>query len=190
MRIKDEAKQKALFEATIKVVNRIGFASSSVSQIATEAGVSPATLYVYYKDKKDLLISTYTEIKLCLGEEMIKGFDDSLPIRDIIFNAWVNAFHYISRHRDYLNFIEQFAHSPYADEVDKTEIEKNYEPLIKTIQQGIEQKIIKDVELELLSMFIFQPILILANQRIYSDFELNRKNIEKAFNLAWDAIKF
>jgi len=42
VRAKDEIKQEALFEATIKVVNQIGFASSSVSKIAREAGISPA----------------------------------------------------------------------------------------------------------------------------------------------------
>ncbi|MGD9212926.1 MAG: TetR/AcrR family transcriptional regulator [Desulfobacteraceae bacterium] len=190
MRIKDEAKQKALFKATIKVVNKIGFASSSVSQIAKEAKVSPATIYVYYKDKEDLLISTYTEIKIQMSEALIKGFDESLPIRDIVFNVWVNGFEYVSSHQDQLSFIEQFAHSPYSDMVDKAKFEKNFEVLIKIFQRGIEQKIIKNVEMELLSMFIFRPILNLSNQRICTGFELSRKNIEKAFNLAWDAIKF
>ena len=45
MRVKDEVKQDAIIEATIKLVNEIGFVSSSVSKIAKEANVSPATLY-------------------------------------------------------------------------------------------------------------------------------------------------
>ena len=67
MRVKDDIKQDALFEATVKLVNEIGFAASSVSKIAKEAGVSPATLYVYYKNKEDLLVSTYIEIKKIWG---------------------------------------------------------------------------------------------------------------------------
>ena len=71
MRVKDEIKQEALFEATIKVVNQIGFASSSVSKIAKEAGVSPATIYIYHKNKEDLLISSYVEIKKKLGQALL-----------------------------------------------------------------------------------------------------------------------
>ena len=78
MRVKDEIKQDALFEATIKVVNEIGFASSSVSKIAREAGISPATIYIYHKNKEDLLISTYVEVKKKLGQALLKGFDPSL----------------------------------------------------------------------------------------------------------------
>ena len=37
MRTKDDEKKEALFEATVKLVNEIGFASSSVSKIAGEA---------------------------------------------------------------------------------------------------------------------------------------------------------
>ena len=56
MRTKDGIKQEALFEATVKLVNEIGFASSSVSKIAKQAGISPATIYIYYKNKEDLLV--------------------------------------------------------------------------------------------------------------------------------------
>ena len=52
MRTKDEEKQDALFEATVKLVNEIGFAASSVAKIAKEANVSAATLYIYYRNNQ------------------------------------------------------------------------------------------------------------------------------------------
>ena len=106
MRVKDEVKQKALFEATIKVVNQIGFASSSVSKIAQEAGISPATIYVYTRNKEDLLVSTYVEIKRNLGHALLKDFDDSLPIRDILKKVWFNGFEYVSKYQAHFNFTE------------------------------------------------------------------------------------
>ena len=64
MRYKDEQKQDAIIQATIQLVNEIGFAASSVSKIAKQANVSPATLYIYYTNKEDLLVSTYVSIKI------------------------------------------------------------------------------------------------------------------------------
>ena len=83
MRTKDDQKKEALFKATVKLVNEIGFASSSVSKIAKEANVSPSTIYVFFKNKDDLLVSTYVEIKRNMADALLADFDDKLPIRDI-----------------------------------------------------------------------------------------------------------
>ena len=189
MRIKDDEKEAALFEATVKLVNEIGFASSSVSKIAKEAGVSPATIYVYYKNKEDLLVSTYIEIKLNLSKALLKDFNDKLPIRDILRNVWFNMFEYISNNLEYYKFAEQFSNSPYSSLVNKKEVEQYFDPLIKVLQTGIEQKIIKNVNLDILVAFMFYPITVLANPNLCQDFELNAENIEIALILAWDAIK-
>jgi len=189
MRTKDNEKETALFEATVKLVNDIGFASSSVSKIAREAGVSPATIYVYHKNKEDLLVSTYIAIKLDLSKALLRGFNDRLPIRDILKNVWFNMFEYISNNLEYYKFIEQFSSSPYSFLINRQEVEQYFDPLIRVLQTGIEQKIIKNVSFNILAAFMYYPITVLANPSLSSDFELNEENIETAFTLAWDAIK-
>jgi len=189
MRTKDDEKEAALFEATVKLVNEIGFASSSVSKIAREAGVSPATIYVYHKNKEDLLVSTYVDIKLDLSKALLRDFDDQLPIRDILRNVWFNMFEYISSNLEYYKFIEQFSSSPYSALVDRQEVEQYFVPIVQVLQTGIEQKIIKDVSFDILTAFMYVPITVLANPVKFPDFELSEENIEIAFTLAWDAIK-
>lgn len=189
MRTKDNEKEAALFEATVKLVNDIGFASSSVSKIAREAGVSPATIYVYHKNKEDLLVSTYIAIKLDLSKALLRGFNDRLPIRDILKNVWFNMFEYISNNLEYYKFIEQFSNSPYSFLINRQEVEQYFDPLTRVLQTGIEQKIIKNVSFNILAAFMYYPITVLANPSLSSDFEMNEENIETAFTLAWDAIK-
>jgi AcrR family transcriptional regulator len=189
MRTKDDVKEAALFEATVKLVNEIGFASSSVSKIAKEAGVSPATIYIYYKNKEDLLVSTYIDIKLDISRFLLKNFNDQLPIRDIFRNVWFNMFEYVSNNLEYFKFVEQFSNSPYSSLVNKQEVEQYFEPIAKALLTGIEQKIIKNVNFDILTAFMYHPITFLANPSLCTDFELNKENIETAFSLAWDAIK-
>ncbi|MEE4264578.1 MAG: TetR/AcrR family transcriptional regulator [Desulfobacteraceae bacterium] len=189
MRTKDNEKEAALFEATVKLVNDIGFASSSVSKIAREAGVSPATIYVYHKNKQGLLVSTYIAIKLDLSKALLRGFNDRLPIRDILKNVWFNMFEYISNNLEYYKFIEQFSSSPYSFLINRQEVEQYFDPLTRVLQTGIEQKIIKNVSINILAAFMYYPITVLANPSLSPDFELNEENIETAFTLAWDAIK-
>ena len=189
MRTKDNQKEAALFEATVKLVNDIGFASSSVSKIAREAGVSPATIYVYHKNKEDLLVSTYIAIKLDLSKALLRDFNERLPIRDILKKVWFNMFEYISSNLEYYKFVEQFSSSPYNSLINRQEVEQYFDPLTRVLQSGIEQKIIKNVNFDILTAFMYHPITVLANPGLCQDFELNQKNIETAFTLAWDAIK-
>ncbi len=189
MRMKDEEKRTAIVEATIKLVNEIGFVSASVSKIAREADVSPATLYIYYKNKEDLLVSTYVEIKKLLSDAILQDFNPEAPIRDILKKTWLNTFNFIQRHPSYIWFTEQFANSPFGDLVDRESVEKYFLPIIEILNRGIDQKIIKNVPFDLLSVFTFYPVILLTNPKLCKHFQATTENIELAFDLAWDAIK-
>ena len=189
MKTKDDQKKEALFKATVKLVNEIGFASSSVSKIAKEANVSSSTIYVFFENKEDLLVSTYLKIKHSLADALLADFDDTLPIRDIIKRSWFSVFQYISKNLEDYDYIEQFANSPYSSLVDRETLEKEYIPIINVFQKGIEQKIIKNVDMNFLAAFIFNPISRLANPRLCHGLEMDEEGLELAFTMAWDAIK-
>ncbi len=189
MRFKDENKQEAIIKATVKLVNEIGFSASSVAKIAKEANVSPATIYIYYQNKEDLLVSTYVEIKKNMSKVLLKDFDSSKPFRDIFQTFWINGFEFSSKHHDLYQYMEQFSNTPYTELVDHKELEKHFEPFASVISKGIEQKVIKNVSFEIISVFIFYPMMILANSKHCKCFELTPANIETAFSLAWDAVK-
>lgn len=189
MRMKDDKKQEALLLATMKLVNEIGFAASSVAKIAKVAGVSPATLYVYFKNKEDLLVSTYVEIKLGMGGALVEGLDEEAPIYDILRRVWCNTFNYASRHQDEFRYAEQFANSPFIALVNMVEIEESFAPLLRVVERGMEQKVLKRVSHEVFAAFMFQPVMVLANPCRCKGFESSEANVEAAFKMAWDAVK-
>ncbi|MDT8322876.1 MAG: TetR/AcrR family transcriptional regulator [Bacteroidota bacterium] len=189
MRHKDESKQQAITDATVKLVNETGFAAASVAKIARQAGVSPATLYIYYRNKEDLLVSTYVEIKRKFGLAVARNFDPSLPIRDKLARFWGNAFTCIREEPALFHFSEQFAKTPYADLVPPSVMEEYFEPIFTTLREGIRQKIIKDVPLEILSVFMFHPVMQLADPKLCAGFGNRADDVDLAFSLAWDAIR-
>jgi AcrR family transcriptional regulator len=189
VRIKDIHKQEAIIEATVELVNEIGFVSSSVSKIAKRANVSPATIYIYYKNKEDLLVSTYVEMKKKMSKELLKNVDETQPFRDILLTFWKNTIQFVIENRPLFQYSEQFSNSPYTELVNQKELEKHFEPLYRVLQNGINQKIIKDVPFEVLAAFIFYPITILTNPKMCNGVEINKSAIESSFILAWDAIK-
>jgi hypothetical protein len=68
-------------------------------------------------------------------------------------------FDYISNNLEYYKFIEQFSNSPYSSLFNKKEVEQYFVPLIKVLQTGIEQKIIKNVNFDILTAFMYHPSL-------------------------------
>jgi len=189
MRVKDEIKRKAIMQATIELVNEIGFASSSVSKIAKRAQVSPATLYVYFENKEDLLVSTYIEIKRELGKAIMADFDPSLPIRESLLQLGRRLFTYIGEYKEVFDYKEQFANSPLVDCVDSDQVEAVFKPLYELIQRGIDEQIIKDVPLELIHVHLFYPIYHLANPRALPSFKTDNKTIDLALDMIWDALR-
>ncbi len=58
-------KYSAIIEAAVKVIAENGFHNSQVSKIAREAGVADGTIYLYFQNKEDVLISLF---KIKMGD--------------------------------------------------------------------------------------------------------------------------
>jgi len=74
MRSKSTDKHQRILDAAVKVFARKGFFQSKVSEIAQEAGVADGTIYLYFKNKDDLLISIF-EVKM---QEVISSFRSAI----------------------------------------------------------------------------------------------------------------
>ena len=61
MRKKDDSKLQNIKAAVIQMVQQEGIQGASVSKIAQAAGVSPATVYIYYENKDAMLRDIYQE---------------------------------------------------------------------------------------------------------------------------------
>ena len=54
-------KRERILTAAVKVFARSGFYNAKVSEVASEAGVADGTIYLYFKNKDDLLISAFED---------------------------------------------------------------------------------------------------------------------------------
>ena len=54
-------KRERILEAAVSVFASNGFYNAKVSEVASEAGVADGTIYLYFKNKDDLLISAFED---------------------------------------------------------------------------------------------------------------------------------
>ncbi|HET6344108.1 MAG TPA: TetR/AcrR family transcriptional regulator [Myxococcota bacterium] len=73
-RQRHEAKYQRILDAALDVFARKGFHEAKISEIARAAGVADGTIYLYFKNKDDLLISLF-ESKL---EQINEGLRNEL----------------------------------------------------------------------------------------------------------------
>lgn len=98
MRTIDRAKQKAIVEAVYKLTAEEGLVGISMSKVAAEASVSPATIYIYYKDKTDLLSRMYEEVKDLMDRGLAEAVEVARTLEDKIRVA---QWHFIRRFQAY-----------------------------------------------------------------------------------------
>ncbi len=58
---KDKPKYKQIIDAAVIVIAENGYHQAQVSKIAKQAGVADGTIYLYFKNKEDILISVFQD---------------------------------------------------------------------------------------------------------------------------------
>ena len=82
------SKYHRILEAAVRVFARQGFHQSTVAQIAKQAGVADGTIYLYFKNKNDILIQFFSfkakQVFDRFRREVARGADSSEKLGNLI----------------------------------------------------------------------------------------------------------
>lgn len=81
-RQRHEAKYQRILNAALEVFARKGFHEAKISEIARSAGVADGTIYLYFKNKDDLLISLFEAKIEQINAGLQRELDQISDIRD------------------------------------------------------------------------------------------------------------
>lgn len=112
MRTRDESKESAIRAQAIEMIVREGFDGLSMQKLAKAAGVSPATIYIYWKNKEDMLNQLFQGIQEHFSQFALEGFSTNMSLRKGLWLQWQNRLRYIRAFPMQYRFYEQFRHSP------------------------------------------------------------------------------
>lgn len=112
MRIRDEQKEAVLREKAMEMIVAEGFDGLSMQKLARSAGISPGTIYIYYKNREDLLNSLYNTVNQTFAEVALKNFNPEASLEDGLWLQWKNRMRFIMEFPNYFRFFEQFRNSP------------------------------------------------------------------------------
>jgi len=118
MRSKDEHKERMIRDKAMEMIVKEGFDGMSMQKLAKAANVSPATIYIYFKNREDLLNHLYNEVQNTFSEVALKGFSPELSFEDGLWLQWQNRLRFINEFPYQYQFYEQFRNSPLINHSD------------------------------------------------------------------------
>ncbi|WP_129714485.1 TetR/AcrR family transcriptional regulator [Pedobacter sp. SYP-B3415] len=117
MRKRDPEKEEAVKTKAIDMLVNDGFEGFSMNKLARACGISVATLYIYYRDKDDLILSIAAEKFREMSEAVLGDFDPEADFETGMRKQWENRYRFMTERPVITRLLEQFRSSSYQQRV-------------------------------------------------------------------------
>jgi AcrR family transcriptional regulator len=117
MRTRNEHKELLVKEKAIDLLVKYGFEGFSMQKLAKVAKISPATLYIYYSDKDDLIRKLGVELGTKMSEMTLRGFNGKMSHAEGLKKQWENRSSYWLDNFKEATAYEVIRHSPHGQYV-------------------------------------------------------------------------
>lgn len=191
MRTKDEAKEKLILEAALRLIMQTGLSGLKMSDLAKEAGVATGTVYIYFDDKPALIQRLYQYLLRKSLSDLNAGILDTDPLRLKIQKITRNYLDDNLKYPEYAAFFEQYFRSPYYVETETTQAEESsiMQPIYDLVVEGQQQTIIKEADPDLLVTLVCGMLNELAKQVHFTGKPISEQAWELTFAVIWDGVK-
>ena len=117
MRTRNAKKEELVRQEAIEMLVRDGFQGFSMNKLAQACGISVATLYIYYRDKDDLIIKIGSDIGKKFMEKTLQGFDPEMSFGEGLKKQWENRSAFAIKYPGEVACYEIIRHSRHGDDI-------------------------------------------------------------------------
>ena len=96
---RDRPKYKQIIDAAVIVISENGYHQAQVSKIAKEAGVADGTIYLYFKNKEDILVSVFREKMSIFVNNLEDILEKNVGTSEMLQKMIQNHFHVLHEDR-------------------------------------------------------------------------------------------
>jgi TetR/AcrR family transcriptional regulator, fatty acid metabolism regulator protein len=180
IRSKEEVVQEfriqSIQDATMRVISRKGMAAATVQEIADEAGVAKGTIYLYFRDRDELIEKTFDGAMTQLTARIDTVLDRDLPFEQKIREILSAKFAFFSENREFFRLYltlrmpegpaprqrrqKQTCHPQYRTRAEK---------LASVLKQAMERGEIREMDPYRLALFIIEGSTAVILERLTED---------------------
>lgn len=197
MRVRDIDKEKLVITNAIDQIVRDGFQGFSMNKLAKACNISVATLYIYYKDKDDLIHKIGKDVALDFFANTIKDFSPEMSFEEGLWKQWENRADFSMKNPKEVAFFEIIKHSPHGDAIlHSTPKFSDFRALMtQFIENSFRKKEITPMTFEVFWSIAYGPLYTLLNFHNEGKsmggkpFTLTKEMMKEAFQASIKALK-
>jgi len=195
MRKRDPDKEDLVKQTAIALIVKDGLERFSMNRLAKACNISVATLYIYYKDRDDLIINIAMESGRLMSEAIIKDFDPEQSLEDGLRQQWINRYKFMVDYPHLSLFFDQLRSSSYQEEFLRGFLKDFIIVMGKFMRNVIERGEVEEMTIETYWSIAYAPLYALArfdNEGKGLDgkpFKLTEEVLWKTFDLVLKSLK-
>ncbi|WP_374948764.1 TetR/AcrR family transcriptional regulator [Mucilaginibacter sp.] len=195
MRTRNSDKQHLVKQTAIEMIVKSGLEGFSMNKLARACNISVATLYIYYRDRDDLIINVAGEGGKLMSDAMIKDFNPEMSLEEGLRQQWKNRYKFISEHPMLNSFFEQLRNSSYQEKFLGSFLQDFKITMSRFMENVIKRGELEDMPFEAYWSVAFAPLYSLVRfdnegQSIGGrPFKMTDEVLWKTFELVIKAIK-
>src|SRR5687767_2213713 len=176
-RSKEEVVQEyriaSIQDATMRVIARKGMAAATMQEIAEEAGVAKGTIYLYFRDRDELVERTFETAMEKLFVRADEALDRDIPFEDKLRAVMSAQLEFFSQNREFFRLYlslrmpegtpaqqrrqQRACHPRYRQRIDK---------LSAVLSQAIERGELREIDPDRLALFIIEGSTAVILERL------------------------
>lgn len=174
MRRRNTNKEQLIKDTALKMIVKNGFDAFAMQKLAREACVSPATPYIYFRDKEHLILSMYKDFMDEMSASTLKNFDPEASFSEGLRIQWKNRADFYMQHRDKTIFLEQIRHSSLLEKAHDL-VNPEFRTAMKTfVATAIKNKELAEIPIETYWSIAYAPLYSLIRFHDSGKSHMNR----------------
>jgi len=160
MKIKTEKQYNRIIEGATAILLAEGLAGFSTLKVSRLIEMSQSNIYVYFKNKEDLLVSTFTYHQQKYVTELTKAWQPTLPPRELLRSLIQAVYQFSQDFKDSLAIIWMVRQSTeLRSKIPQVEDDQIFKDLFNLLADYQKQNIIRDYPLLYTTNVIFAAII-------------------------------
>ena len=172
--------------ATDRLMAKEGLNQLSMHKLAKEANVAAGTIYLYFKNKDELLAQFARRVFAMFMATLEKDFDESESFFEQFRRMWWNIWQFLQDNPTILSNLNQYQSLPNFPEICKSVESSQWDRFCLEAKKANE---IADLPNDILFLLSLKTAIVIATDSHFIDVELNDGLLESVIERAWRAIQ-
>ena len=188
-REKDYSKIDKIFEATLRLVYDKGFAGIKLTEVARLSGIAIGTIYLYFKDKDDLINQLYQYMLRKKKQDVNIDLDLNRHSEELIKELWMTYYESVFNDLKAADFFYQYQQSNALVKLINENDAFVFANLRRVLSKGVMEGRLKNMDEDILYTIMIGPIHEMAKQALKNNFKATSEEKQEMFNCLISSIK-